>query len=335
MLGHTGVGKTTYMAALYETMQQRVEGFHLKISKSHDHSRLLDLAQMIRTGSYPSPTAQRDEYEFNLKYQGQDKFPFVWADYRGGAITEKQSNEQASLLVQDLKQADGIMMFCDCDALAKGNQKAIQLGRMTNFVGRAVQEAEHPIALAVVLTKADLIIKFEESFLLPFKSLIDLVNASQWVMGAFVPIACGVRSANVSMPLLFTLHAAVLSKATISAHLIENHYNQAQAWVEKSQGLGGFAKWVGDKWNGSITDRQMAESQMLKAVEQYKEFELIKEPTEALIQYIQKLPCIQQDKSVSSYVQELSKIHIGIKVSRSSSDSFSNYCTDPFDVFKM
>jgi signal recognition particle receptor subunit beta len=334
MLGHTGVGKTTYMASLYETMQQRVEGFHLKTSKSQDHPRLLDLAQMIRAGSYPSPTSQRDEYEFSLRYQGQDKFTFTWADYRGGALIEKQSSDQANLLVQDLKQADGIMMFCDCDALARGNQKAIQLGRMTSFVGRAVEEAEHPIALAVVLTKADLISKFEDSLLSPFNNLIDIVNASEWVLGAFIPIACGVRPANVPMPLLFTLHATVIVKAVVAASLVEKHYNQAQAWIGKSQGVEGFFRWVGDKWNGNLTDRQMAEYQMAKAIEQYQELESIKEPAEELIKYIQRLPRIDKDKNTNNYIQELSKIHSGIKVSQEYSSLFNQPHIDPFDAFR-
>jgi GTPase SAR1 family protein len=333
MLGHTGVGKTTYMASLYESMQQRVEGFHLKTAKSQDHSRLLELAQMIRTGSYPPPTAQRDDYEFNLKYRGEDKLTFTWADYRGGALIEKtKDSEQANLLIQDLKQADGIMMFCDCDAIAKGNQRAIQLGRMTSFVNRAVQDAEHPIALAIILTKADLISGFDSALLMPFENLVDTINASDWVLGSFIPISCGTLSANVPMPLLFTLHAAVILQAAMSAALIEKHYSQAQAWKAKSQGLDGLFRWVGDKWNGIPTDSQMADSQMQKAIEQYHLYESIKPSAEALIKYVQNLPQISKKKYISTYVQELSKIQPGIKVSLGSPNSSRPYL-DPFDAF--
>jgi hypothetical protein len=290
---------------------------------------------MIRSGNYPPPTAHRDEYEFNLRYQGKDKLTFAWADYRGGALIEKQStSDQASLLIEDLKQADGIMMFCDCDALAKGNQKAIQLGRMTNFVGRAVEGTDHPIALAIVLTKADLITKFEDSLLLPFKNLIDIVNASDWVLGALIPIACGIRPANIPMPLLFTLHAAVYFKVAVSAALIEEHFKSAQAWMEKSQGVEGLFRWVGDKWNGNPTDRQMAEYQMQKAIEQHQEFESIKEPAEKLIKYVQKLPHIEKGRSINNYTQELSEVHSGIKVAQKKSDLYSSSHIDPFDAFK-
>lgn len=334
MLGHTGVGKTTYMASLYDFMQQRVEGFHLKTANSQDHPRLLDLARIIRSGNYPPPTAQRDEYEFSLRHQGKDVIQFSWADYRGGALTEKaQSSEQADLLIQDLKQADGIMMFCDCDAIVRGNTRGVQLGRMTTFVNRAIQDVEHPIALSIILTKVDLVVRFEEELLSPFKSLVDIINASQWVLGAFVPISCGIQPVNVPMPLLFTLHTAVILQAAAAAAFTEEHYNQALAWMQKSQGVSGFMRWVGDKWNGNLTDRQMAELQMYKAVENYQQFEAIREPAEALIKYVEKLPLISQDKSTKRYVEELSRIKLGIGLSQSRSNSLYETYSDPFDAF--
>ncbi len=334
MLGHTGVGKTTYMASLYEAMQQKVEGFQLKTAKSLDHSRLLDLANMIRSAKYPPPTAHRDEYDFKLRYQNKDVLSFSWADYRGGALTEKtQSSDQVNSLIKDLKQADGIMMFCDCDALARGNLRSIQLARMMNFVNSAVQDVEHPIALSIILTKVDLIARFEKDLLSPFQNLIDVINASEWVLGAFVPISCGARLVNIPMPLLFTLHAAVILQAASTAHLAEEYYEEALLWEEKSQGISGFVRWLGNKLNGNPTDSQMAEFQMQKAVEKYQEFEVIKEPAEALINYVDKLPLIHEDKNVQSYVEELSKIKFGITINPSRPSSYIHTTDDPFDAF--
>ena len=332
MLGHTGVGKTTYMASLYETMQQSVDGFHLKTSKPRDHSRLLALAQMIRSGNYPPPTAQRHEYEFTLRYQDQDKLSFTWTDYRGGALVEKQSSDQANLLVQDLKKANGIMMFCDCNALTKGSRKAIQLGRMTSLLSRSIQESEQPTTLAIVFTKADLITEFDDSLLIPFNSLIDIVNANKKILGAFIPISCGLQPINIPMPLLFTLHAAVVLKASFSAYQARNHYDKARLLIGKSQGIRGFFRWLLDKWNGNLTDLQIAESQMLKATNQYREFESIKEPAEELSKYVKKLPHIDSKKTLNTYIYELARIHSGIQINRTYSDS-SITSTDPFDPF--
>jgi len=334
MLGHTGVGKTTYMASLYDSMQQRVEGFHLKTAKSQDDSHLLDLAKMIRYGNYPPLTAHRDEYDFNLQYQGKDVIHFFWADYRGGALTEKsQSSEQANLLIQDLKQADGIMMFCDCDAIVRGNIRAIQLGRMTNFINRAFQDVEHPIALSIILTKVDLVVRFEEELLSPFKNLIDVINASEWVLGAFIPIYCGIQSANVPMPLLFTLHKAVELQVTAVKNSAKEHSNKALMWREQSKGFSGFMRWVEDKWNGNLTDNQMAELSDKRSVEKYQQFEAIRKPAEALVKYVEKLPLISKDKTTKRYIEELSVIKLGIGLSQSLSNSLYKIHSDPFDAF--
>ena len=59
MLGHTGVGKTTYLASLYGSLQREVEGFSLSTSKSRDHDRLIQLANTIGKGEYPLSTDQK------------------------------------------------------------------------------------------------------------------------------------------------------------------------------------------------------------------------------------------------------------------------------------
>jgi GTPase SAR1 family protein len=335
MLGHTGVGKTSYMASLYEEMQQRVEGFHLKAGNPQDHPRLLELSKMIRSGTYPSATSHRDEYKFILRYQGKDVLEFVWADYKGGAIKEKkQSSDQAALLEKDLKEADGIMMFCDCSALARDDVRSVQIGRMTSLVSRAIQDLDHPFALSIILTKTDLISRFEEPLIKPLKGLIDAINVSEWVSGAFIPIACGIQSVNVPMPLLFTLHASVILQALVSVSQIEHYYNQSLAWKEKSQGVSGFFRWAGDVWNGSATDKQMSEYAIQKAAEEYKKYEIIKEPAETLAKYVDKLPAIRPEKNISNYLDELTRIKSGISVNKASTNSFYKTSSDPFDAFK-
>ena len=335
MIGHTGVGKTSYMASLYEEMQQRVEGFHLKAGNPQDHPRLIELSKMIRSGTYPPATAHRDEYKFLLRYQGKDVLEFVWADYKGGAIAEKkQSSEQAALLEKDLKEADGIMMFCDCDALARDNARGVQIGRMTALIGRAIQDLDHPFALSIVLTKTDLISRFEEPLIKPLSGLMSAINASKWVSGAFIPIACGIQSVNVPMPLLFTLHASVILQALVSVSQIKHYYNQSVEWEVKSKGVLGILRLARDVCNGNPTDKQMSEYTMRKASEEYKKYETIKEPAETLAKYVDKLPSIRPEKNISNYLDELSRIKSGISVNKASPNSFYKTSSDPFDAFK-
>lgn len=326
MLGHTGVGKTTYMASLYGVMQQNVEGFRLKAVNQEDHTRWLELAESIRVGKYPLSTDQRNEYAFHLRYKGTNVLQFSWSDYRGGAIRETQDSEQAKLLIQDLKAANGIMLFCDCNAIAIGNTRSNQIGRMIALASHALQDLEEPISIGIILTKVDLVTKFTEQFINPFQGLIDAINASELVTGALIPIACGTQLCNVPMPLLFVLESTVSSQANSLRQSFEKHTSQAEFFEKSSKGLEGIFDWISSKASGVATNKKMAASEKEKAMETLREFESIKKPAESLTRYIQKLPLIKPERSVNQYVEELSQTKLGIRT-----DSIGNL--DPFSVF--
>ena len=326
MLGHTGVGKTTYMASLYGVMQQNVEGFRLKTANSKHHNHWLELAESIRAGKYPLPTDQRSEYEFSLRYQGRSILQFSWSDYRGGALRESQDSLQAQSLIQDLRAADGIMLFCDCDTLAKGNIRSNQIGRMTALTRYALENLNRPISLGIILTKVDLVADFTESLLANFKGLIGAINASELVIGAFIPIACGTQLCNVPMPLLFVLQASVLFQADSSYQAYKQHASQAELHEKNTQGLAGAMNWVFSQLSGEPTSREMASSEKNKATEKLQQYESLKGPAESLTQYIQKLPLIKPSLSLEQYTEALTSIKQGIITS-----SIDNL--DPFSVF--
>ena len=229
MLGFTGVGKTTYMGTLYGALQRQTQGFTLKATDSEDRKRLLELADDVLLGKYPPPTSQRSEYEFQLMHEGKEVISFIWSDYRGGALRETQDSDQARFLVQDLRRADGIMIFCDFDALSSKNTRKNQLGRMVALVSNALQKLEKSLSLAIVLTKCDLVDNFSAEMLEPFGGLVSAIEANESIQGAFIPVACGRKMVNVPIPLLFALHAGLLSQtmnmgmgALSLLHLIKN-----------------------------------------------------------------------------------------------------------------
>src|SRR5260221_12961972 len=122
MLGHAGVGKTTYMASMYGTLQNPINGFSLRTNEFGHHSELIQAFNDIRQGRYPAPTTQRALYDFSLLFQGNAVFPFQWVDYRGGALLErKERSEQAQQLIREMKEADGIILFCDADPRERYN----------------------------------------------------------------------------------------------------------------------------------------------------------------------------------------------------------------------
>jgi len=285
-IGHSGVGKTTFMASMYSTMQAGIEGFKLRTAQNSDHSRLLNLSQAIRRGNYPTPTDQRSEYDFYLQYQGKDIFPFIWADYRGGAIRETKDSQQAKLLQQDLKQADGILMFCDCQALVQRDTRRNQISRMTSLITHALGDLDHPIALVVVLTKADLVDGIDDDDLKPLEGLAQALQASELIASTLVPVACGPDPQNVAIPLLFTLYFGVSLQASHLAQEINAHQSLADYYTQKTHGIGGFLQETWDSLTGSATYRDLANSKINQAVAKYKELEILIEPVAKLEKYL-------------------------------------------------
>jgi energy-coupling factor transporter ATP-binding protein EcfA2 len=308
MIGNTGVGKTTYMASLYGALQREIEGFSVKAVDSDDHSRLSQLAKTIQTGEYPAATDQRSEYDFNLRHKNKDIIEFSWADYRGGAITSSTKDEQTDLLISDLKNADGIMMFCDCDALVRNDHRSNQIGRMVTFVNQALQKVDHIICLGIIVTKVDMISHISDTHFSHFQGLISAVNASEYVIASFIPIACGLQLINVPMPLLFTLYGSVFLKMAILEAEVESHYNSAEQWIEQSKGVNGLWRWAKDSWNGIPTDKQMAVHEYQQSVKKYEAHQALVEPVQALVGCVDKLPLIQKDKTLQDYADECTNI---------------------------
>ncbi|MBD2278888.1 TRAFAC clade GTPase domain-containing protein [Aphanizomenon flos-aquae] len=303
MLGNSGVGKTTYMASLYGIMQQKIDGFSLKANDKADGNRLLELANQISSGRYPDATSNRNEYDFYLHYQDKEIFPFSWSDYRGSAIRSMSDDKQSEILVDELKKADGIMMFCDCDALmAKNKLKAMnEIRRMTYLVTEAVKNIERPISLAIVLTKIDKLVEFQQDIFNPFQGLISVINASQWISASFIPVACSHQFINVPLPLLFALRSSVIYQAMLAEHLLKYHYDRYEEFKKKNEGVSGGIKWLVDSWNGNTTDDKNAEAELAKAVEIYQVFEHIKEPVIALAKYLENLPMIEEKLTLKDY----------------------------------
>ncbi len=144
MLGHSGVGKTTYMASMYGAVRAGVDKFSLASRYIRDHDDLVSLAQDIRCGTYPPPTAIKSSYDFYLKYDGRSFFPFPWSDYRGGALIERSSSDDTRQLIQDLSKCDGILVFCDSEQAASGRGAGRDIRRMTNLIGEALSRMKRP-----------------------------------------------------------------------------------------------------------------------------------------------------------------------------------------------
>jgi hypothetical protein len=163
-----------------------------------------------------------------------------------------------------------------------------------------------------------------------FQGLISAINASQYVIGSFIPIACGVQFINVPMPLLFTLYGSVILKLAILEEEVKYHYTRGQEWEEKSKGLNGLWRWVKDSWNGIPTDEELAQKEYQQCLEKYEKHQTLVEPVQALVDYVQKLPIIEDGKKLKDYAHECANISYKTPIYGALKPQGSN----PFSAFK-
>lgn len=322
-LGHTAVGKTTYMASLYGELQQSFDGFTLG-TESSDHTNLLSISRAIGRGTYPPATAHRSQYEFSLKFDGTEVLKFNWSDYSGGAIVRTSEDQQAQRLLQDLEEADGLMLMCDSEALSRRYFR--EIGRMTAIVARALRDLSHPISLAVVLTKSDLVYHFNQQMLSHFSGLIGVIEASNKVSGALIPVACGRQVMNVPMPLFFALQASVNYKANTLEREMESHLQQARVLRASNQGVDWLIDQVSSWWNEKPSKGARAYAEQQKANSKEKEYQKIKPSLEQINEQVQQLPLIKRGTSMSLYIEQLNQ------VKKTNSPNYLGY-VDSFDAF--
>ena len=289
MLGHTNVGKTTYMASMYGTLQSPINGFSLRTTNSTHHHELQVMHQNIRAGRYPLPSQQRQKYDFSLLYNGQAFFPFEWIDYRGGALLERSSSAAAAALVEDLSSADGIVLFCDADPQEHRNVPR-QVNRMMQFVGQSLENREKSAIIAIVFTKCDLADGVEDRIFEPTRNLVETISKSDSVIGTLIAVACGQEPVNVDFPVLFVLCFGVIIEARILALQIEAYKEREQAFRQRGNTLGGMLGDLINSWNGKPTWGQLANQAHQAALERWQRIEKLIEPSEQLLEYLKELP---------------------------------------------
>lgn len=215
MLGHTGAGKTSYMASMYRAMIDGVGGFSVRATTTDAHDRLLALAEGVRTGHYPPGTAQHDAYDLTLRHHRADLTGFRWQDYRGAALRDRSTEEQARQLVRDLAEADGIVVFADALQLVSEAVATVRMARIMLLLTDALAGRVRRTPVVLALTKWDLVAERHslDEVAAPFGTLVRAIENSETVCGMIAPISCGPRPMNVVLPVLWCLHVGVAADA--------------------------------------------------------------------------------------------------------------------------
>jgi GTPase SAR1 family protein len=250
MLGYSDAGKTTYMAMMYRFMNKAKghNGFRIEADNRQQGIKLLENAESISHGWYPDPTDRRDSYHFSLYFQGQRISTFEWADYRGGALTERSTNEDMAALLADMKSCDAIVVFADAYELATVPDSHRRVRRLTVLMQQAISAQRSAIPIVLAYTKADLIRKSEQwrVAIEPFEQVSRALETSANVKGAIVTVSCGKRLKAVHVPVLWCLSQGVANTIRALQDDVNYYTRQADSHGER----GSIGNSIKSMWNG-------------------------------------------------------------------------------------
>jgi Double-GTPase 1 len=288
MLGHSNAGKTTYMTMMYSFMNEGVYGFRVRAEDDADHSRLTTAASAVRTGRYPPPSEQRHEYRFQLRHADTPIYAFRWRDYRGGALTERNTSRQAAELRQDLLTADGIVVFTDAHELLTDPRAHRKIRALMLPVTEALTERQSVTPLVIALTKIDLVPPDSDTgrFWLAFEPLIDAVRASPIVYGSLMPVSCGPQPRNVIHPVLWCLYHGIVSHAAQLDLEVQQAMNKARLHETRDT----FGNRVWSRMAGRESERTKGVLLRLEAYRRYRFLEPLVEPASKLEQMLDGVP---------------------------------------------
>jgi hypothetical protein len=290
MIGQSNVGKTTFMASMYAAMQQGVNGFTLKAGDPADHKRFLKLHRGAKASRYPAPSDQRAEYKFKLCHNGTAFFPFTWVDIRGGTILDRAESEASADLVKDLAKSDGVLVFCDAAAAARGDEDANEMARISLLVGKAITSRKRPLAIGIVFTKSDLVSEISDAIQAPILPMIDCIKANPSLTGAVIPVACGPKERDVALPVLFALCHGISMKADDLAEKFTRQHAEAEECRARANEWFGLTDW----WrgvNGQRTYAQRTVEATTAAEREYAKLEPLLAPISALETVLEPLIC--------------------------------------------
>lgn len=212
MLGHGGVGKSSYLSLMYAAMRDGIQGFGLRAREASVREELTSAAEEVLRGRRPGGE-RREVLELLLHYQGRAVLPVRWRDHR---YLAGQGGER---LLLGLSRADGIMVFADAPRLLGDEPYRADLRRMGALVQRALAERDGRLTpFVLVFTKCDRLPSAAggpvplDSLVEPFEGVIAKVSVTENLRGAVALVACGHEPAGVTVPVLWILHHAIVGR---------------------------------------------------------------------------------------------------------------------------
>lgn len=274
MLGVSNSGKTCFIYAMYDFMQKVQNGFTFI---TNDPDVDMDLnegwAGIALDGIWPKGTEQTSLYDFTVLFKSRPVMEFSWCDYRGGAITERSTQQDVDELHKRLYDSECLIICIGADIikaiLQNDNRKARELVRLNNLISRYAATRQRRVPVIFTLTKADLYTVQEQKQLLGvireyFSALYE--KGAGWLF-AIVPVTLGqfeesnvadncirgkVAPKNIHIPVMFFLHSILKERIRdIQNKLsgISSDKNKYRQEIKQNQAR----SWWDKLWNGDNT----------------------------------------------------------------------------------
>lgn len=283
MVGHSGAGKTSYMAGLYKQFGGETNGFGLWMSDSNKRDNLIHLAHGIERGYYPNGTDIASQYQFYLQFDNELLIPFNWYDYRGGALSESSKySPDAQELLRRMNSADALIVFLDGAKITKMTDDDLEeeydilLWAIQNTISKRSSDGTY-FPISFIITKGDLYPYYDVLLNSPglnyFMPLIKNISESKNAAGMIGIVEVSkIGISNVFSPLIFSLYYGM-------HHYIRARIECMNAEIEKYNSydpglIDDFFVGLDHLFGGdSKTDRQLAAESLERIQEEKQKLE--------------------------------------------------------------
>lgn len=175
MVGISGSGKTSYMAAMHEALASSNQtGFTIRTALNEDAPLEANIAEVGRfeaisfnsmNYNWPPGTVKTTLWDFDLYHEMEKVTKFQWIDYRGGILTDALSGTAAEGETEELLQhiylSNAVIMVADAFVLT--HYKNINEARKRSgahtinkiFQTYNAMYPDHDLIYVIMLTKSD------------------------------------------------------------------------------------------------------------------------------------------------------------------------------------
>ena len=211
MIGHSGAGKTSFMAGMYKHLGEKSTGYGIHSTNEKQKKQLSRLVENLNHGIYPAGTDVQSIYNFEFTMDGQIIMPFDWVDYRGGALSATSENDpELKNLVKQIKSCDALVVFLDGAKLTSSSWEIeCEYNAVSSCIDQALDKKRKSwFPISFVITKADTIsLRAKLSGLDYFSTFFEIASNSKIVHVMVSKCAVTtIKCESTILPLLFSIY---------------------------------------------------------------------------------------------------------------------------------